>query len=128
VGYNAYVRSFLPEKFKQVRFSEDLSKMAYPGTSVVHFLMQIIFYMGFEEIYLLGTDCNYNGQVKHSKLVTYRNSDQIGNSPKDIYMGLIKDYELANKIAKDRGIRIYNATRGGMLEVFPRVKLEEIGL
>ncbi len=128
IGYNAKVRRLLPEKMKQVKFSDDISKRVYEGTSVVHFLLQIIFYMGFEEIYLLGTDCNYSGPLKHSSLATYKNSDQIGNSPEDIYYGLIKDYEHAAKVAKKRGIKIYNATRGGMLEVFPRVKLEEMGL
>ena len=35
-------------------------------------------------------------------------------------------YKVVNKCAKDRGIRIYNATRGGKLEVFDRVALEEL--
>lgn len=128
IGYNSKVRRLLPKKMRQVKFSNDISKRAYEGTSVVHFLLQIIFYMGFKEIYLLGTDCNYSGPVKHSSLASYKNSDQLGNSAEDIYNGLIEDYQYAAKVAAERGIKIYNATRGGMLEVFPRVKLEEIGL
>ncbi len=128
IGYNAYIRSIIPKRYRRVKFSKDISKRVFEGTSVIHFLLQIIFYMGFEEIYLLGTDCNYSGKVKHSELVSYKNSNQIGNSPEDIYNGLIEDYEFANKVAKERGIKIYNATRGGMLEVFPRVALEDLGL
>lgn len=39
---------------------------------------------------------------------------------------MISDYQCA-KIEADRlGVKIYNATRGGMLEVFERVDLDEI--
>ena len=39
---------------------------------------------------------------------------------------LIVGYEEVKKYADSHGIKVYNATRGGVLEVFPRVKLEDI--
>ena len=35
-------------------------------------------------------------------------------------------YEYAEKYSREHGFRIYNATRGGHLEVFERVNLEVI--
>ena len=35
-------------------------------------------------------------------------------------------YEEAKRYGDEHGIQIFNATRGGMLEVFPRVNLDSI--
>lgn len=57
---------------------------------------------------------------------SYNNDDKLHDSPDAIYNGMISDYQCA-KIEADRlGVKIYNATRGGMLEVFERVDLDEI--
>jgi hypothetical protein len=100
------------------------NNIVYQGTSVIHICMQLAFYMSFKEIYLLGADCNYSGEEKHSKIVSYNTF--MWNESKDINNGLIADYKYAKKIADEKGIKIYNATRGGMLEVFERVKLEDV--
>lgn len=39
---------------------------------------------------------------------------------------MIEGFKVAKKYADEHGINIYNATRGGMLEVFPRVNLEDV--
>lgn len=111
---------------KQQRISRDISKYVYAGTSVVHVIMQICFYMGFEEIYLIGADCNFGGSEKHSKIVSYKGSDKITESPEYIYKCLMRDYNRAKVYADNNGVRIYNATRGGKLEVFQRVNLDEL--
>lgn len=117
-------RRLIPQQWRKKKFGNDMTKLFYEGTSVVHFIMQIIFYMGFSEIYLLGTDCT--APSSHSPLTSYKDSDKIGNPPKDIYDGLMADYNKAKEIANKRGIRIYNVTRGGALEIFDRVELDSI--
>lgn len=126
IGYNAFVRKIVPKRFWTTSISTDISKRVYEGSSVVHFLMQIAFYMGFKEIYLLGTDCNFFGDVKHSGLVDYKGANNLANSAEDLYNGLMDDYKLALEYANQNGVKIYNATRGGMLEIFPRVQLEQV--
>ena len=126
IGYNAFVRKIIPKRFWTSSLSTDISKLVYEGTSVVHFLMQIVFYMGFKEVYLIGTDCNFFGDTKHSSLLNYKGSDHMGNSAEDIYNGLMDDYRLALEYANKNGIKIFNASRGGMLEMFPRVQLEQV--
>jgi hypothetical protein len=123
---NAQERDVIPANWRKTKFGTDMTKLFYEGTSVVHFILQIAIYMGFKEIYLLGTDCNYHGSSKHSSIVDYKGGNELGNPPEDIYNGLIQDYLKAKEVANTRGIKIYNATRGGMLEVFERVKLEDI--
>lgn len=125
-GGTSKERKMLPKRWQKKHFSTDISQKCYYGTSVMHFIMQICFYMGFKEIYLLGADCDFSGAVKHSKLVSYKDSDKVSNPPDEIFDGLMGDYALAKKEAECRGIKIYNATRGGKLELFDRVKLEEL--
>jgi hypothetical protein len=38
----------------------------------------------------------------------------------------MRGYTFIGENVKKRGTKIYNATRGGMLEVFERVKLEDV--
>lgn len=121
---NAQQRKIIPDKWRKIKFGEDMTIHFYEGTSVVHFIMQIAFYMGFSEIYLIGTDCT--NPTQHSTIVTYKDSEKIGNSAQDIYNGLMNDYQIAKEVADKRGIRIYNATRGGALEKFERVDLDEV--
>lgn len=117
-------RFLTPKKLRRVLFSEDISRIIYQDTSVVHFITQIAFYMGFSEIYFLGTDCT--APDSHSSMLNYKNSNQLGTSPENIYEGLMADYEKAKEIAERRGIKIFNATRGGALEKFPRVNLDDV--
>lgn len=109
------------------KFSENIEHGAYSARTVVYTCLQIACYMGFKEIYLLGTDHNYS----------CNQSDISNHFHKDYYKGGIKPdsyfkdkAELAYKAAKEyavaHDIKIYNATRGGKLEVFERKSLEEI--
>jgi len=42
------------------------------------------------------------------------------------YVTLWRQYKALRAIATARGVRIFNATRGGLLDVFPRVELEAL--
>ena len=119
-------RNHLPNFFFKKRISNDIEKCIYMGDTVVNIILQICFYMGFKEIYLIGTDCNYFGNDKHSSIVGYKDDNKLHQSPDIIYNGMISDYKCAKKEAEKRGIKIYNATRGGMLEVFDRVDLDTV--
>ena len=39
---------------------------------------------------------------------------------------IMKGYICAKRFCDEHGIKIYNATRGGKLEVFPRVDFDEV--
>ena len=119
-----HILEFFPDIPK---FSENIERRAYSARTVVYTCIQIACYMGFKEIYLLGTDHNYER----------KQTDTSNHFHKDYYKGNIKPdsyfkekaelaYRAAEEYAAAHGIKIYNATRGGKLEVFKRKSLEEI--
>jgi hypothetical protein len=82
--------------------------------------------MGFTKIYLLGADCNYKLEKKHF-IGTENDKNEVDSKLK--YLGasaMIESYKVAKVYADKHGIEIYNATRGGMLEVFERVNLDDV--
>jgi hypothetical protein len=79
--------------------------------------------MGFKEIYLLGCDCYYSMDIKkHHFTETVRIDPTFSTAPNRMICG----YKEAKKYADKHQIAIYNATRGGNLEVFDRVSLDDI--
>lgn len=108
------------------KLSDDASDIVYNGYSVAFSLLQIAIYMGYNEIYLLGIDCNYNQKNKHA----IERGDESANeySPLLPILGdrMIYAWTVAQEYAKRNNIKIYNATRGGMLEVFPRIDLDSV--
>lgn len=106
-------------------FSKNAAFGVHDGYTILYSLLQIAVYMGYEEIYLLGTDCNYDQKNQHSTLAK---KDNVNSGIYKTLAGpsMIASYEVAKKYADKHGIKIYNATRGGMLEVFPRVDLDEV--
>ena len=102
------------------RFSGNAYAMMYNGFSVTFIIMQLAVYMGFKEIYLLGCDCNYSGEKTH--FVDY-GAVQTSVS---LTQKMTEAYRVAKKYADEHGIKIYNATRGGKLEVFERVDFDNV--
>ncbi|MGN0414938.1 MAG: 6-hydroxymethylpterin diphosphokinase MptE-like protein [Agathobacter sp.] len=120
MSYNGYKRWFKEEFF--AKFSDDIYRRVYSGFSITYSLIEIAAYMGFKDIYLIGADCSFlQNQPLHfaEHGVADKNLDTAATRN-------IAGYEAALKFSKMHGFNIYNATRGGALEVFPRVKLEEV--
>ncbi len=112
--------------------------------TVLSLAAELAFHMGFKEIYLLGVDCtnphaagghfieNYSSKevaeadlsrIKTRMKSTNITTQEIGNHIIDRSMEV---YSKLDSYAKEHGIKIYNATRGGNLEIFPRVNLDEL--
>lgn len=113
-------------------FSDDITEGVFWGYTVTYDLaMQISAYMGFAEIYLIGMDHNNVGAV--TDVGNHFASDYF--SPKEV--NLYKDvranfgamdlaYQKAELYSREHGFRIYNATRGGRLEIFERVDFDTL--
>lgn len=116
-------------------FSTDISTGVAEGFTVTYAEIQLAAYMGFTSIYLLGVDCNYgkvldsNGKVLDTGSKDYfsdkyilpnenRNLPQLFNS--------IQAYKKAEIYSRRNGFRIFNATRGGALEIFERKNFDEL--
>ena len=110
-------------KNPRIKFSSDITRGIYNGYTITYSLMQIAIYMGFKEIYLLGCDSNYDPDPNKRYFVSHGHIDP--NAPIAVQFQM-RAYSVAKKYAEKHGIRIYNATRGGKLEVFERVNLDDI--
>lgn len=105
------------------KFSDDCYATVYDGFSITYSIIQIAIYMGFDEIYLLGADCSYLGEKQHFIDHGHVTSPKLAAVMTD---RLVVSYSEAKTYAESHGIKIFNATRGGCLEVFTRKRLEEV--
>ena len=121
MSYNAYKRWF--NDIFEVKFSDDIYRRVYDGFSITMSLIQIAIYMGFKEIYLIGADCNFEPEKK-LHFVDHNNSIDatLNTAAERNFAG----YRAAKIFADNNGVSIYNATRGGKLEIFERVNLDDL--
>lgn len=111
-----------PHRKFNSKFSDNAFAQVYDGYSITYSLIQIAVYMGFKEIYIMGADSNYSSNMNHH-FKDYKFVDPAYSKAGD---KMISSYTQAKKYADKNNIKIYNATRGGMLEVFERVDLDAI--
>lgn len=104
-------------------FSDDFAWGGCFGKTVVYDgAMQLAVYMGFKEIYLLGTDCTVSPDGTVSHFVA-----KYAEVPSRFYQDeFMLAYQAAKQYTDSHGIKIYNATRGGALEIFPRVDFDSL--
>lgn len=105
-------------------FSKNILQGVCYGGTVIFLALQIIFYLGFKEVYLLGCDCDYSGLHRFDGSKTENLVGMaIGETEK-----VFSSYKVCKKIFEEDNRKIYNATVGGKLEVFERKSLEELVL
>lgn len=125
--------------------SHEVDEKIYTIGSVLYTALQVALYMGFQEIYLLGVDMSFsveekrNGEIQfndvtnHQEIIEkedrqyqFMQEERFGNS----YVGRVDNqvagYISVKRYSDEKGIKVYNATRGGKLEVFERVALESL--
>ena len=108
------------------------------GSAVTCTAIQVAIYLGYSKIHLLGVDFNFewSGEKVSEKNVLigqgetnhfhkdYRPAGEKWNVPK---MDITKShYLMLREFAETMGVEIINSTRGGKLEVFQRIPLEEV--
>lgn len=117
--------TFTPGKPK--KFSCNIEKEVIWSWSCVYAAMQVIAYMGFSEVYLLGMDCIMPAGVKN--YMDCRNEKEIeegGEMAGYVINQYIDVWKGVKEHTKMLDMKIYNATRGGELEVFQRVNLDKV--
>ena len=123
-------------------FSKDASKYVFDGSMVTYLALQLAVYMGFSEVYLLGMDHNFPYSYnREGKIIAndvniavhfWESADENKDQGRIILHANYQEFaensyrEAKEFCEKDGSVTIYNATRGGKLEVFERVNLDEI--
>lgn len=112
---------------KEPQFSKDFSKCSYAGLTITYDgALQLAAYMGFSEIYLLGIDCNnYRDTGTAHFFDKYGLENKVETGKLNVDDNILA-YISAEKFSRQNGFRIYNATRGGNLEVFERKDFDSL--
>ena len=111
---------------KNLKHTENIIYGVYDKYTIVNAAIDIAIFLGCTEIYLLGVDCNYKGKEKH---FSGQGKDVFSiDSLKAelIHKAMISGFKFMARETQKRGIHVYNATRGGMLEEFERVDLDSL--
>lgn len=119
---------WLSEESDNPMFSEDICQKIYGGATVIYNCIQLAVYFGFKEIYLLGVDCNYVQGSRNNHFILDHKEDMVSYryEENEVEIDMMTCYKIAKYYADSHGIKIFNATRGGMLEVFERVDFDAI--
>ena len=121
IAENIYCYPSLYEYFEEEGpdFSEELNQGIFAGHTVLYDCLQLAVYMGFKRIYIIGADCEFpQGRVHFYE----EKEEGIFNLTDKIFIAFRK----AREYAESHDIEICNATRGGKLEVFPRVECDSL--
>ena len=121
---------------EEPKFYESFNNGIWHGATVTYVAMQLAYFMGFSEVYLIGVDHSFKVTGNAHEAQVSQEDDANHFHPNYFGKGIkwnlpdLETSEIAYKIAKDHyednGRRIYNATVGGKLEVFDRVEFETL--
>ena len=133
IYFDHHFRDFYPG---EPDFSTDFDEGLHWGSSIVYTQMQMACAMGFKEIYLIGVDYSYTepekkegnvltceGEVNHFHK-DYRKKGEKWFLPNLHHHE--KAFTKAKRTVEKNGIKVFNATRGGKLEIFERVDLDSL--
>lgn len=107
-------------------YSSDFYTGIFDFYTVTTNAIQLADYMGIKEIYLLGVDANYVGPKAHVGQEDRKVTEAQIKAAKKQYTDQISGYKNLKRLADLKGVHVYNATRGGALEVFPRIAFDEL--
>ncbi|MEM7145849.1 MAG: 6-hydroxymethylpterin diphosphokinase MptE-like protein [Verrucomicrobiota bacterium] len=117
------------------RFTSNFNREVFWGGTVSFLNLQLAFYLGASEVYLIGFDHNYEQPAKEDDVegtVIMSNSADVNHFHPD-YFGkgyrwhdpmvdrMERGYICARDFFESHNRKIFNATAGGRLEVFDRV-------
>ncbi len=120
------------------RFSKDASAYVHEGWTVTHVALQLIYFMGFARVYIVGMDHRFSqhvpGQENEEATIEGADADHFhesyfGGGQKwdlpDLRNSEIS-YQAARTAFEEDGRRIYDCTIGGACNVFERRSVEAI--
>lgn len=132
---NYYIFKF-GDRNIEPKFSVDIVRGIYWGNTVAYTAIQMAVYMGIKEIFLLGIDHNFSkmmndkGEIVLDKSVKDYFTEEYNADKDDLYIPNVevstRAFAAAKKYADKNNLKIYNATRGGKLEIFERVDFDNL--
>lgn len=135
-----YINFIRPSYKGFPKFSDSFEDHVYWGGTVTYLNLQLAYFLGCTEIYLVGVDHSYRAKNPEDEqegfTITARTPDPNHFHPDYFGPGFryhdpkVDRMEAAYRAARDfltpRGVTVRNATKGGMLDVFPRVDYDPL--
>lgn len=116
--------------------SDDISIEIGNSNTVAVTAAQIAVYMGFKKIYLIGVDHSFStyqndkGEIINDSTAKDYFTDEYNKDKAELYVPNLdastRAFIAMKEFCEKNGVEVYNATRGGKLEVFPRVDLDVV--
>ena len=124
------------DKNNNFLFSDDAAQQLICGDTVMYTAAQLAIYMGFTEIYLIGVDHHFHisqnnkGEIIIDNKVKDYFSDDYNIDKEKLYIPNTEKststYISIKNYCNKNNVKVYNATRGGRLEVFKRVDFDSL--
>lgn len=117
-------------------FSNDASKIMFAGGTVTYSALQLAFFMGFEQIFLVGVDHNFVDKGPAHKLVK-SSADDLNHFDKSYFGKGVswqlpdldmseKSFKLADQFFRNHGRKVYDATINGKLDIFEKISINQL--
>ncbi len=117
-------------------FSGDVTGRVFEGFTVTYVALQLAFFMGFEEVILVGVDHSFKTQGPPNATVVSSGNDPNHFAPDYFGRGFRwqlpdlegseRAYRMARQAYEQAGRRVLDATIGGKLEIFPKVSYDSL--
>ena len=117
-------------------FSFEPEYYVTPGGSSLYVAMQLAYYMGIKNLFIYGADFSFTFKRNLGEKDAFRKASGDGNhfiknyrSGKNwcppSHRNIANSFYAARKLFEYNGGGVFNATRGGILEIFERVSFED---
>jgi hypothetical protein len=128
--------SFLHTTYSGPKFSRDARMRLWEGATVTYVALQLVYFMGFNTVILIGVDHSFNTKGTPNKTVISTGDDPDHFDPRYFGKGFrwqlpdLETSEKAYRMARDAfesdNRQVLDATVEGKLTVFPKLKYETL--
>jgi len=127
---------FLYTTYTGPRFTTDIRKRLWESATVTYVALQVAFYLGFQQVILIGVDHNFVTTGKPNTTVVSQGDDPNHFNPNYFGKGFRwqlpdldtseRGYLMARQAYEKAGREVLDATIGGKLRIFRRVEYESL--
>jgi hypothetical protein len=127
---------FLHTTYSGPKFDRDARRRLWEGATVTYVALQLAFFMGIDQVILIGVDHNFTTKGKPNTTVTSQGDDPNHFNPGYFGKGFRwqlpdletseRAYRMAHEAYQKAGRQVLDATIGGKLTVFPKANYDSL--
>jgi hypothetical protein len=136
IDFTADMMFIRDPRIRPLSFSTDPTRAVEEGYTVTYAAMQLAYYLGFQQVILVGVDHQFQTKGEPGDIVESMGSDPDHFDPHYFGKGFrwqlpdMKGSERSYRLAKfhfeKAGKQIFDATVDGQLQIFPKIRYDEI--